>query len=101
MNNITIIAQHNLSTGCYAQCTAKLDSKAITTNLVGFLVASQSISQSSLHINTENLYPNLSENFLPWSELGLYRLQCLENGKVYIGESVNVLTRLEKNMLVL
>lgn len=34
---------------------------------------------------------------LPWSEPGLYRIQCLENNKVYIGESVNVLSRLEKH----
>lgn len=81
--------------------TTFLNSFAIIANFVNFTVAYHSIGQSFLGTDSENLYPNLSENLLPWSESGLYRIQCLENNKVYIGESINVLSRLEKHACAL
>lgn len=77
--------------------TTFLNSFAIIANFMNFTVAYHSIRQNSSGTDPENLYPNLSENLLPWSESGLYRIQCLENNKVYIGESTNVLSRLEKH----
>jgi predicted GIY-YIG superfamily endonuclease len=40
-------------------------------------------------------YKNISENLLVYLEPGIYRIKCLKNGKVYIGESNSFLSRLE------
>ena len=40
-------------------------------------------------------YKNISENLLVYLQPGIYRIECLKNKKVYIGESNSVLSRLE------
>lgn len=44
------------------------------------------------------LFPNQSENLMPYCVPGLYRITCLTTSKVYIGESVNVLSRSRYHM---
>lgn len=44
------------------------------------------------------LFPNKSENLIPLTSPGLYRITCLETNKVYIGESENILSRLRFHM---
>lgn len=44
------------------------------------------------------LFPNKSENLIPYTLPGLYRITCFETNKVYIGESENILSRLRFHM---
>jgi hypothetical protein len=48
--------------------------------------------------NPNLLFPNKSENLVPYTFPGLYRITCLETNKVYIGESENILSRLRLHM---
>lgn len=50
---------------------------------------------STANTTSEIMHKNISENLLVYQQPGLYRIQCLTNGKVYIGESDNVFSRLE------
>ena len=45
---------------------------------------------STANTTSEIMHKNISENLLVYQQPGLYRIQCLTNGKVYIGESDNV-----------
>ena len=84
--------------------------KSIIINLLGTLLNLYNITSffSSTFNNTDSnsLYPNLSENLMNYGLPGIYRITCLTNEKVYIGESNNVLSRarihidsLEKNQI--
>ena len=84
--------------------------KSIIINLLVTLLNLYNITSffSSTFNNTDSnsLYPNLSENLMNYGLPGIYRITCLTNEKVYIGESNNVLSRarihidsLEKNQI--
>ena len=53
----------------------------------------RSDSSESSNPDPSVLYPNLSENLMNYGLPGIYRITCLINKKVYIGESNNVLSR--------
>ena len=77
--------------------------KSIIINLLGTLLNLYNITSffSSTFNNTDSnsLYPNLSENLMNYGLPGIYRITCLTNEKVYIGESNNVLSRARIHIL--